>query len=236
MTQIYPILKRPIRGVTALLLLLSLLLISGCADIGEPIQSVPAGGNVSPVLLSIGERYAAVNNAFVLVVSASDSESTPTLTAMNLPATATFVDSGNGRGLFSWTPMPIFANSVQAVTFVATDDSMASVSETVALNVIDYTFNNFVSPQVATHCKDPGCHSSADSNSGYSVDSYTSFIAGGLVAGNGIIPKDTSASVVFQKLGMSPPFASPMPLGAGRLPQSTLDSLARWILAGAPEF
>jgi hypothetical protein len=219
---------------------LLLSLISGCADLGDPIQSLPVGMNNPPVLNPVGERYASVNNVFQLIVSASDSESTPTLTALNLPAAATFVDSGNGRGLFSWTPMPIHANSISAVTFVATDDSMSAVSEIVALNVIDYTFNNFIDGIAQAYCTLSGCHRGVDSTSAFSVSSYESFLAGGL-KGNGIVPQDTAASVVFQKLGADPPFGSRMPLfpipgpGDGFLPASAMDSIARWILAGAPE-
>lgn len=213
-------------------------LLSACADLGDPVRSIPPGANNPPVLESVGERFAAVNNVFQLVVSASDAESIPSLMTSNLPAGATFVDSGNGHGLLSWTPMPIFANTVNAVTIIATDDSLAADTEIVALNVIDYTFDSFVGPQVTVFCTDVGCHGSGSMASGFSAISFVSFKAGGF-GGAGIVPQDTATSVVYQRL-RGTTIGSRMPLDAripvtGFFPSTTLDSIARWILAGAPE-
>ncbi len=212
----------------------SLSLISSCADIGEPVQSTPTNNNRAPALERIGERYVAFHSALQFIVSATDVESIPTLTATNLPDGAVFVDSGNGRGLFSWIPTLSQSSSVSSVTFIATDDSSATDMEIVQLNVVALTFNNFISFIVQTSCQSSGCHGGSDSASAFSVNTYTSFIAGGF-AGSGIVPGDTAASVVLQKLGTTPPFGSRMPLTGGPLPQSTIDNIALWILAGAPE-
>ena len=216
----------------------SLASFSGCADLGAPVESQTPGSNVAPRIEPIGERFAAVNNPFSLIVSASDAESIPSLIALKRPAGALFVDSGNGRGLLSWTPATSFANTTNAVTIIATDDSLTSDTEIVVVNVIDYTYDNFVAPQVTTFCMDAGCHGNGSNSGNFSAISYMTFVAGGF-SGVGIAPRDTASSVVFKRLqGTS--VGSRMPLdaripGNGFFQQSTLDSLARWILAGAPE-
>lgn len=98
------------------------------------------------------------------------------------------------------------------------------------------TFQDFVGPLFAAKCTNGACHGSTPGQSGFSVLSYNSALAGGSrSAGKGIVPNDTTASVVFQKIGTTPPFGARMPFsGPPYLPQSTIDSIATWILAGAP--
>lgn len=84
-------------------------------------------------------------------------------------------------------------------------------------------------------CNKGGCHGSGSASSGFSVASYNSVLAGGN-NGAGIVPNDTANSIAYQKLLPTPPFGGRMPLtGPPYLPQSTLDSLAAWIMAGAPQ-
>ncbi len=213
--------------------LIATILISGCADLGDPLQPIPSEDNTPPALQPIGMRYTSVNNLFQVIVIASDSESTPTLTALNLPASATFIDSGNGHGLFSWTAMPIHANTTNTVTFIATDDSLASAMENVDLSTIDYTYNNFIGPEITGSCAIAGCHGNGFTSSGFSAETYQSFLAGGSL-GSGVAPRDTASSIVFQRL-QGTTAGSQMPLGGPPFVQSTLDSIAVWILAGAPE-
>ncbi|MGH8016628.1 MAG: putative Ig domain-containing protein, partial [Candidatus Zixiibacteriota bacterium] len=81
-------------------------------------------GNQSPVLDSIRNRAGTEGVLLQFVITSSDAESNPILTSTALPAGATFVDSGNGHALFSWTPT-FTQSGVYAVTFFATDDSSA---------------------------------------------------------------------------------------------------------------
>ncbi|MCH7879461.1 MAG: putative Ig domain-containing protein, partial [candidate division Zixibacteria bacterium] len=69
-------------------------------------------------------------------VSASDAESTPTLSASGLPAGASFIDNLNGTGTFFWTPT-FLQSGVFSVTFTATDDSLSVDSEVVSITVIE---------------------------------------------------------------------------------------------------
>ncbi len=90
--------------------------------------------NQPPVLAAIGPKSVneGVNLAFN--TSATDPDATiPVLTAVGLPVGATYVDSLNGRGRFSWTPT-LSQSGVYNVTFIASDGTLAD-SEVVAITV-----------------------------------------------------------------------------------------------------
>lgn len=91
-------------------------------------------GNQAPVLDSIGPKFTLEGAILSFAVSASDSESVPTLTSSALPLGATFADSGDGTGVFDWVPNFTDVGSYN-VTFYATDDSLAVDSETVTITV-----------------------------------------------------------------------------------------------------
>jgi hypothetical protein len=79
--------------------------------------------NRPPVLDSIGSRTVLENDSLIFPVSAYDPDGTiPMLTATNLPDNATFVDSGNGHGLFVFYP-DFYQASEETVTFSAIDVS-----------------------------------------------------------------------------------------------------------------
>ncbi len=62
-------------------------------------------GNRPPVLQQPAERVVRVGTYVGMAVQASDPDGTPvTLAGSLLPAGAAFTDSGNGHGIFSWTP------------------------------------------------------------------------------------------------------------------------------------
>jgi len=96
--------------------------------------TVNENGNLPPNLAAIGAKSVneTVNLAFG--ISATDAESTPTLTTSTLPTGATFTDNGDGTGDFDWTPTIVQAG-IYNVTFYATDDSAAVDSELVAITV-----------------------------------------------------------------------------------------------------
>ncbi|MFH1372690.1 MAG: putative Ig domain-containing protein, partial [bacterium] len=93
-------------------------------------------GNQAPVLVSIGTQSGAENVLLTFGVSATDGESTPTLTTTTLPGTAGFTDNGDGTGDFSWTPSFNDAGAY-FVTFYATDDSAAVDSEIVQIDIAE---------------------------------------------------------------------------------------------------
>jgi len=98
------------------------------------------------------------------------------------------------------------------------------------------TFQDFVGPLLQSRCTNSGCHGAIPGANNFNVLSYNAVLAGGTTsAGKGIVANDTAASIVFQKIGPNPPFGSRMPRnGPPYLPQSTIDSIALWINAGAP--
>ncbi|MCH7948619.1 MAG: tandem-95 repeat protein, partial [candidate division Zixibacteria bacterium] len=94
------------------------------------------GGNQPPILSAIGAQSTTENVLLSFGVSASDIESTPTLTTSTLPTGAVFIDNGNGTGSFDWTPDFLQSGSYN-ITFYATDDSTAVDSEVVTITVND---------------------------------------------------------------------------------------------------
>ncbi|MCH9032603.1 MAG: hypothetical protein IIB00_10145, partial [candidate division Zixibacteria bacterium] len=92
-------------------------------------------GNQLPVLAAIGAKSTNENVNLNFSVSATDVESTPTLTTSALPGGATFTPSAGG-GTFDWTPSFIQAG-VFSVTFYATDAALAVDSEVVTITVTD---------------------------------------------------------------------------------------------------
>jgi len=90
--------------------------------------------NNPPVLAPIGPQSTTENVQLTFGVSASDVESIPTLTTSTLPGGANFIDNGDGTGEFDWTP-DYTQSGPHYVTFYATDDSSAVVSEVVTITV-----------------------------------------------------------------------------------------------------
>jgi len=100
-------------------------------DMGAVEYNAP---NQEPVLAAIGAQSIAENINLNFSVSASDIESTPTLTTSSLPSGATFTDNADGTGSFDWTPTFVQAG-IYNVTFYAADDSLAVDSEIVKITV-----------------------------------------------------------------------------------------------------
>ncbi|MCH9025122.1 MAG: hypothetical protein IH931_07290, partial [candidate division Zixibacteria bacterium] len=106
-------------------------------DSSVVVLTVNDAGNQSPQLDFIGAQSIAEGSLFSFGFSASDPEGfTPVLSATNLPAGASIIDSGNGAGSFSWTP-DFNQSGIYSLTFYATDDSAAVDSEVVTITVIE---------------------------------------------------------------------------------------------------
>ncbi len=92
--------------------------------------------NLEPILDSIGPRSVAEGSNLTFRVHATDPNGTiPILTAANLPLNATFVDSGNGSGTFSFNP-DYNQEGVYNVTFRASDGVLVD-TEVVVITVIN---------------------------------------------------------------------------------------------------
>jgi hypothetical protein len=93
-------------------------------------------GNQEPILAPIGNKSCTEGFLLTFGVSATDAESTPTLTTSTLPAGATFVDNGDGTGTFDWTPGYTRSGSYFAM-FYAADDSAAVDSELITIVILE---------------------------------------------------------------------------------------------------
>jgi hypothetical protein len=102
--------------------------------------TVTEWSNRPPVLDSIGPKTVYEDETLTFVVSAADPDGPiPTLSASNLPDNATFVDSGNGHGLFEFYP-DFFQAGVETVTITAIDVSSSpqlSDFENVVITIVD---------------------------------------------------------------------------------------------------
>ncbi|MCH7948403.1 MAG: tandem-95 repeat protein, partial [candidate division Zixibacteria bacterium] len=107
---------------------------SSATDFEVVTITVTDAGNQLPVLDPIGSKFITEADNLNFNVSATDAESTPTLTATNLPTGATFVDNGDGTGVFDWTP-DFTQSGTYNITFYAADDSTAVDSEVVTITV-----------------------------------------------------------------------------------------------------
>src|SRR5574341_321829 len=88
----------------------------------------------APVLDSIGPKTVAEGSNLTFRVHSSDPDGDSLiLTALNLPANANFIDSGNGAGSFGFTP-DFSQAGLHSVTFKTTDGVITD-SETVNINV-----------------------------------------------------------------------------------------------------
>ena len=91
--------------------------------------------NNAPVLAPIGNKTVTLGNNLTFTVIASDDgqpSGTLTLSATGLPATASFIDNGNGIGTFSWPNAGPVGST--AVTFRASDGSLTD-AETITITV-----------------------------------------------------------------------------------------------------
>lgn len=125
------------------LLILALLIVATSAG------STRAQGVSPPVLDSIGGAHAAHQGVLMRIqVRASDPDmDSIVLSVVGLPTNATFTDSGNGTGIFDFTP-DFFQEGVFPVTFIASDLILAD-SELVMITVgLDTVFVENVTAMV----------------------------------------------------------------------------------------
>jgi hypothetical protein len=111
--------------------------VPGAIDSELVTITVNDAGNQAPVLDSIVDSVVIAEGAQLdITVTASDPDGTiPALSAINLPANATFADSGNGSGYFTFIP-DYSQSGAYTVTFIATDGVMAD-SQDVFISVTD---------------------------------------------------------------------------------------------------
>jgi len=108
----------------------------GAAD-SELVQITVNDVNNAPVLDSIGSKSVDEGQVLNFRVHATDiNGDSLILSALDVPTNATFTDSGNGAGSFSFSP-DYTQSGIYNVTFIATDTVGAADSELVAITVND---------------------------------------------------------------------------------------------------
>jgi len=109
------------------------------ADTGSVEITVNEAGNQPPYFLDDPpDEVLTARKFFALRLEAEDLEGTPLiLTAEDLPANSSFVDSGNGIGGFEFTPDVTQAGDIYTVTFIASDGIDADTVE-VTYTIITY--------------------------------------------------------------------------------------------------
>ncbi|MCK4657157.1 MAG: hypothetical protein KAT85_08975, partial [candidate division Zixibacteria bacterium] len=106
------------------------------ADTEVVTITVNDAGNQAPVLALIGSQSVTEGANLNFGVSASDPDgTTPTLTAEDVPANATFTDNGDGTGTFDFDP-DFTQASIYNVRFIASDGALAD-TEIVVITVSD---------------------------------------------------------------------------------------------------
>jgi|GEM_PF-5041188 len=110
------------------------LVLTGCGD--KKVWITP---NTPPVLAGIGPQYVTEGKSVTFSVSAYDPDGDPIiLLVKNQPANSQFVDSGNGRGIFSF--FPNYAQDGTFETIFIALDGRDSDSELVIITVVDWAF------------------------------------------------------------------------------------------------
>jgi hypothetical protein len=93
--------------------------------------------NRAPEFDSLGDQTVAEDELLEFTVSSTDPDGNAiTLSAADLPASATFTDNGDGTGDFSWTPdYEDSADSPYFVTFTAEDDGTPVMDDTMTIQI-----------------------------------------------------------------------------------------------------
>jgi hypothetical protein len=112
---------------------------TGKADSEQVQITVVEAGNQAPVLSPLPDTTTPkVGRTDLLHIYATDPDGPSlALSVVGSPAHSTLVDSGNGGGLFTFSPDSTQKDSVYNVTFIASDGSRAD-SEMVVMHVISY--------------------------------------------------------------------------------------------------
>jgi len=103
-------------------------------DYEDVVIQVTDAGNQYPILASIGPKSVTEGDTLVFPLSAVDPDSTiPSFSVDSLPANASLEDSGNGRGVFTFTPVYVQSGTYN-LNFIASDGELED-SELVAITV-----------------------------------------------------------------------------------------------------
>jgi len=120
--------------------------VDACGNVSAQCSQTVEYQNRPPVLTLSDDKTVVKNDTLVISVSAQDPDGTiPSLTALNLPLNANFVDNLNGSGNLIFTPDDSQVGIQSGLVFIATDGCLADTEiidlhvfirhDTMALNV-----------------------------------------------------------------------------------------------------
>jgi hypothetical protein len=92
------------------------------------------------------------------------------------------------------------------------------------------SFSRDIQPILSRH----GCNSCHGGSGGLVVATVSDMLKGG-DHGPAIVPGDAAASLIIQKLSLTPPFGDRMPRGGAYLSDATIQIIRDWIDQGAPD-
>jgi hypothetical protein len=93
------------------------------------------------------------------------------------------------------------------------------------------SYEREIAPILRTYCS--GCHNAREAESAFSVEHFASLRKGGDGAGDPIVPGDSAASVLIQRIKSEDADHMP-PADEPQVPAADLAALEAWIAAGAP--
>ena len=132
----------------------------------------PSAGSTAPVLQFIPNRQRLTGEQLSFLVEASNPDRTiPALSATGLPPGATFVDQGDGKAIFDWTPNADRAGRYE-VTFSASNGELITSQKAVMtiLSAIDRDGDGIPDDWEMLHF---GNTTTANKTSDYDKDGYT---------------------------------------------------------------
>ena len=114
----------------------------GSNQTDSEVVQITVSDDEPPVLDPIGQQMVAENSPLVFTVTATDDDGSPALSASGVPAGASFDTSS---GVFQWTPaVGRSVDSPFSITFIATDQSNQTDTETVTILVLPQSQSPFL--------------------------------------------------------------------------------------------
>lgn len=117
------------RSVSVAIMVLGLLLLATCSNDNPTSPPDEKPVNHAPRLVSVESHHVTVGDTLTLTITATDPDSDAiSLECLNAPINATFLDSANGRGLFTFAPADSQIAAYQ-VGFAASDGELADTMQ-----------------------------------------------------------------------------------------------------------
>jgi hypothetical protein len=211
------------------LLLLWLMFILACRDVGSDVpQIVPPGPGAPPAITGVFPDSAAVGDT-ILVNGSGFADAAGTSVLSIGGATATVLVSWSDTRLLAGVPSGAAAGGVSVTVSGQSSSPVAFRVQPVAEARISYA-GQVVPLLTAKGCT--GCHGGTNN---LFVTPYASLMAGTSNHGPVVMPYDGEGSIIIRKLRGTAGFGNRMPQGGPSLSEAEIETIARWIKQGAKD-